>query len=96
MTGVVGRGLRKTYGATTALDGVDIDVRRGTVHGLLGPNGAGKSTLLRSLLGLVRLDAGSIDVDGMGTPCRHPDAGVARVARPGAPRRPAAAASVRR
>ena len=64
MTGVVGRGLRKTYGATTALNGVDLEVRPGTVHGLLGPNGAGKSTLLRSLLGLVRLDAGSIEVDG--------------------------------
>ncbi len=65
MTGVVGRGLRKTYGATTALDGVDIEVRPGTVHGLLGPNGAGKSTLLRSLLGLVRLDAGDIEVEGV-------------------------------
>jgi ABC-2 type transport system ATP-binding protein len=65
VTAVVGRGLRKTYGAATALDGVDIDVRPGTVHGLLGPNGAGKSTLLRSLLGLVRLDAGTIDVEGV-------------------------------
>ncbi len=64
MTGVVARGLRKSYGATTALDGVDLDVRPGTVHGLLGPNGAGKSTLLRCLLGLVRLDAGTIDVAG--------------------------------
>ncbi|MDT7570752.1 MAG: type transport system ATP-binding protein [Actinomycetota bacterium] len=65
MTGVVGRGLRKTYGATTALDGVDLDVPRGSVHGLLGPNGAGKSTLLRALLGLVRLDAGTIELDGV-------------------------------
>ena len=65
MTGVVGRGLRKTYGATSALDGVDLDVRRGSVHGLLGPNGAGKSTLLRALLGLVRLDAGDIELAGV-------------------------------
>ena len=65
MTGVVARGLRKTYGPIVALDGVDLVVRAGMVHGLLGPNGAGKSTLLRALLGLIRLDAGSLDVDGV-------------------------------
>jgi ABC-2 type transport system ATP-binding protein len=52
------------YGAVSALVEVDIDVRPGTVHGLLGPNGAGKSTLLRAVLGLVRLDAGSLEVRG--------------------------------
>jgi ABC-2 type transport system ATP-binding protein len=48
----------------TALDGADLTVGAGTVHGLLGPNGAGKTTLLRALLGLVRVDAGDIDVHG--------------------------------
>jgi ABC-2 type transport system ATP-binding protein len=65
VAGVVGRGLCKAYGATQALAEVDIDVRPGTVHGLLGPNGAGKSTLLRALLGLVRLDSGTMRVDGV-------------------------------
>jgi ABC-2 type transport system ATP-binding protein len=63
--GVVGKGLRKTYGSIQALDDVDLTVRPGTVHGLLGPNGAGKSTLLRVLLGLVRLDAGRVDISGV-------------------------------
>jgi ABC-2 type transport system ATP-binding protein len=61
---VVGAGLVKAFGPVTALDGVDLTVRPGTVHGLLGPNGAGKTTLLRALLGLVRLDAGVLDVPG--------------------------------
>ncbi|MFI6926711.1 ATP-binding cassette domain-containing protein [Nonomuraea spiralis] len=52
-------GLVKTYGRTRALDGLDLDVRTGEVHGFLGPNGAGKSTTIRILLGLVRADAGS-------------------------------------
>jgi ABC-2 type transport system ATP-binding protein len=61
---VAGTGLVKTFGPVTALDGVDLTVLPGTVHGLLGPNGAGKTTLLRALLGLVRLDAGVLDVPG--------------------------------
>jgi ABC-2 type transport system ATP-binding protein len=65
VTGVVARGLVKAYGGIQALAGVDLDVREGAVHGLLGPNGAGKSTLLRSLLGLVRLDEGTVQVDGV-------------------------------
>ncbi|GGT14172.1 ATP-binding cassette domain-containing protein [Nonomuraea spiralis] len=52
-------GLVKTYGRTRALNGLDLDVRTGEVHGFLGPNGAGKSTTIRILLGLVRADAGS-------------------------------------
>ena len=64
MHAVVGAGLVKAFGPVTALDGVDLTVRPGTVHGLLGPNGAGKTTLLRALLGLVRLDAGVLDVPG--------------------------------
>jgi ABC-2 type transport system ATP-binding protein len=61
---VTAQGLRKQYGEHTALDGVDLTVQRGRVHGLLGPNGAGKTTLLRVLLGLVRPDAGTVEVTG--------------------------------
>lgn len=61
---VVARGLRKAFGSRAALDGLDLTVAAGTVHGLLGPNGAGKTTLLRVLLGLVRLDAGELEVAG--------------------------------
>lgn len=53
-------GLVKTFGATRALDGLDLTVTRGEVHGFLGPNGAGKSTTIRVLLGLLRKDAGEV------------------------------------
>ena len=53
-------GLVKTFGATRALDGLDLTVHRGEVHGFLGPNGAGKSTTIRVLLGLLRADAGTV------------------------------------
>ncbi|GAA2877296.1 ABC transporter ATP-binding protein [Nonomuraea rubra] len=52
-------GLRKRFGRTRALDGLDLTVRAGEVHGFLGPNGAGKSTTIRILLGLVRADGGT-------------------------------------
>ncbi|MEU4621840.1 ABC transporter ATP-binding protein [Actinoplanes sp. NPDC023801] len=52
-------GLIKRFGAVTALDGLDLRVRTGEVHGFLGPNGAGKTTTIRVLLGLMRLDGGS-------------------------------------
>ncbi|PRY38179.1 ABC transporter ATP-binding protein [Umezawaea tangerina] len=52
-------GLVKSYGPTRALDGLDLTVRTGEVHGFLGPNGAGKSTTIRVLLGLLRADAGT-------------------------------------
>ncbi|MBM9434831.1 ATP-binding cassette domain-containing protein [Actinacidiphila bryophytorum] len=58
------RGLVKHYGRTKALDGVDLDVRQGTVLGVLGPNGAGKTTLVRVLSTLVKPDAGSARVAG--------------------------------
>src|ERR671918_1859347 len=51
-------GLVKTFGATRALDGLDLTVRTGEVHGFLGPNGAGKTTTIRVLLGLLRADSG--------------------------------------
>ena len=57
-------GLTKSFGATRALDGLDLTVRPGEVHGFLGPNGAGKSTTVRILLGLLRADAGSAQVLG--------------------------------
>ncbi|MEU5425477.1 ATP-binding cassette domain-containing protein [Streptomyces olivoreticuli] len=58
------RGLVKHFGATKALDGVDLDVREGTVLGVLGPNGAGKTTLVRALSTLIRPDAGTARVAG--------------------------------
>jgi len=54
----------KTFGHTRALDGVDLTVHAGEVHGFLGPNGAGKTTTLRCLLGLLRADSGSVVVLG--------------------------------
>jgi ABC-2 type transport system ATP-binding protein len=57
-------GLVKTFGATRALDGLDLTVNRGEVHGFLGPNGAGKSTTIRVLLGLLRKDAGEVRLFG--------------------------------
>lgn len=52
-------GLHKSFGRTVALDGLDLDVATGEIHGFLGPNGAGKSTTLRILLGLIRADGGT-------------------------------------
>ncbi|HUF25332.1 MAG TPA: ATP-binding cassette domain-containing protein [Gemmatimonadaceae bacterium] len=56
--------LVKTFGTTRAVDGVDLEVRRGSVYGLLGPNGAGKTTTIRVLATLLRPDAGSARVFG--------------------------------
>jgi ABC-2 type transport system ATP-binding protein len=52
-------GLRKAFGKTVALDGLDLTVSAGEVHGFLGPNGSGKTTTIRILLGLLRADAGT-------------------------------------
>jgi oleandomycin transport system ATP-binding protein len=57
-------GLRKRFGDTKALDGVDITARRGTVLGVLGPNGAGKTTAVRVLATLLKPDAGRAEVSG--------------------------------
>ena len=62
-------GLTKSFGSTRALDGVDLTVRTGEVHGFLGPNGAGKSTTIRVLLGLLRADSGTATLLG-GDPWR--------------------------
>jgi ABC-2 type transport system ATP-binding protein len=61
--------LVKTFGHTRALDGLDLEVATGEVHGFLGPNGAGKSTTIRVLLGLLRADSGSAELLG-GDPWR--------------------------
>jgi ABC-2 type transport system ATP-binding protein len=73
---VLTEGLRKTYGRTRALDGLDMAVPRGTVHGVLGPNGAGKTTLVRTLATLLRVEEGRAEV-----------AGIDLAARPGQARR---------
>ena len=57
-------GLVKTFGSVRALDGLDLTVHAGEVHGLLGPNGAGKSTTMRVLLGLLRADGGTVRLFG--------------------------------
>ena len=66
------RALVKRFGATTAVDGVDLVVPHGAVYGLLGPNGAGKTTIVRMLTTLLRPDAGVALVDGIDV-CRDPD-----------------------
>ncbi len=58
-------GLVKTFGRVLALDGLDLSVASGEVHGFLGPNGAGKSTTIRVLLGLIRASGGSVSVLGL-------------------------------
>ncbi|MEX2969650.1 ABC transporter ATP-binding protein [Streptomyces sp. C184] len=60
------RGITKWFGDVVALDGVDLEVMQGQIHGLVGPNGAGKTTLLGLLLGLAVADSGSLEI--LGTP----------------------------
>jgi ABC-type sugar transport system ATPase subunit len=62
--GLVIRGLRKWYGDTRALDGLDVEARPGEILGIAGPNGAGKSTLIKILAGETRMDGGEIRLDG--------------------------------
>ena len=57
-------GLVKSYALRRALDGLDLEVPRGVVYGFLGPNGAGKTTTMRILTGLIRADAGSVELLG--------------------------------
>ena len=66
------RGVVRRFGATVALDGVDLAVEGGEIHALLGENGAGKSTLMKILSGALQPDAGSIELDGEHFQPRHP------------------------
>ncbi|MET9514956.1 ATP-binding cassette domain-containing protein [Streptomyces sp. NPDC002994] len=61
---IVVEGVQKRYGEKRALDGLDLVVGRGTVHGVLGPNGAGKTTIVRIMATLLRHDAGRVEVAG--------------------------------
>ncbi len=63
------RGIRKSFGEVVALDGINLDIARGQIHGLVGPNGAGKTTLLGVLLGLAQADAGVLEI--LGCPVRR-------------------------
>ncbi len=67
------RGVRKRYGGTAALDGLDLVAERGQVVAVLGPNGAGKTTFVRAVATLVRLDAGTLRVAGHDV-AKQPDA----------------------
>jgi ABC-2 type transport system ATP-binding protein len=60
------RGITKCFGDVVALDGIDLDVAQGRIHGLVGPNGAGKTTLLGLVLGLAVADSGRLEI--LGTP----------------------------
>ncbi len=66
------RGATKRFGSILALEGVDLEVRRGEILALLGDNGAGKSTLIKCISGLHHLDAGTIRLDGLETTIRTP------------------------
>jgi ABC-2 type transport system ATP-binding protein len=57
-------GLRKTYGAVTAVDDVGFEIAEGEIYGLLGPNGAGKTTTISMVVGILARDSGSVTIDG--------------------------------
>ncbi|MFN8619559.1 MAG: sugar ABC transporter ATP-binding protein [Chloroflexota bacterium] len=67
-------GLHKRYGATLAVDGVDLELAAGEIHGLVGVNGAGKSTIIKVLSGAVRPDRGEVRVNGVPIPLGDPAA----------------------
>src|SRR3954447_22102351 len=69
MPAVRARGITKSFGDVIALNGVDLDVAEGRVHGLVGPNGAGKTTLLGLFLGLAVPDGGTLEI--LGSPVRR-------------------------
>ena len=74
MTALRTRGLTKTYGDLSAVDGLDLTVERGELYGFLGPNGAGKTTTIRMALGLILPTGGEVEVLGasVSTEARRP------------------------
>ena len=74
------RGITKCFGDVIALDGVDLDVAPGRIHGVVGPNGAGKTTLLGLLLGLAVADSGTLEI--LGAPVRRARPALRRPRRP--------------
>lgn len=68
------RGVRRSFGSTIALAGVDLSVAPGEVVGLVGPNGAGKTTLIRCIAGLLQMEAGSSAIGGFDVVRQHPEA----------------------
>ena len=68
---VAAHGLVKTFGDLRAVDGIDLEVRRGEVFGVLGPNGAGKTTMLQMLATLLPMDGGSAEIFGVDVK-KHP------------------------
>jgi len=60
------KGLKKAYGKTLAVDGVDLEVYPGEAFGLVGPDGAGKTTTIKMLVGLIQPDSGSVTIQGQG------------------------------
>ncbi len=61
-------GVRKSFGPVVAVDDLSLEIVRGEVFGLLGPNGAGKTTTIRMAVGQLRPDAGTVELDGRGSP----------------------------
>ncbi len=76
MQGIRVEGLKKCFGARTAVEGLTFDVAAGEVFGLLGPNGAGKTTTVRMLTGLLTPTAGRVSICGVELPLRSDDDGV--------------------
>lgn len=74
-TVVTVRGIRKSFGSVSALNGVDLELRRGEILALLGNNGAGKSTFIKILSGLYRPDEGWMEIGGKRVDWRRVSAG---------------------
>ncbi|NRW85406.1 ATP-binding cassette domain-containing protein, partial [Clostridium beijerinckii] len=67
------RGITKTFGSFCALDNINLDIKKGTIHALLGENGAGKSTLMNILYGLYQADQGEIYLNGEKINIKNPN-----------------------